>query len=476
MRLFVAFAAALIAIVLMAVATIASLRSSKAANDWVAHSHQVREALDEALLMAVNAETGERGFLITGREEYLEPYRTGTATLGPALDRVQELTRDNPGQQRQLSEMRQVLDERLAILARAIEAHRRGDESEIRALLATGRGKQLMDRGRALLSEMNDEETRLLQVREQAWTAQQRRLMLIVLLGAAFLLALSIVAALIVRGDLHRREERARERARVYEFQDRLTGIVSHDLRNPLSAIQISIKSLLHRREQLTPEQAAILERAMHSTARIDALSELLIDYTRARLGRGLPTSKSSADASDAVGRAVDELRSSNPGSPIALEVRTENSRGVWDAERISQLASNLVSNALRYGRPGSVVTVTLADAPGDALEIRVHNHGAPISKAAVPTLFEPYRRGEGAEHSTRQGLGLGLYIVREIVRAHAGEIEVRSTEGDGTTFIARLPRAPPGAAQPLMKLERVAPPPEDGSGVIVRLVAARPA
>jgi signal transduction histidine kinase len=322
---------------------------------------------------------------------------------------------------------------------------------------------------------MVGEETRLLQVREQAWIAQQRQSLLIALLGAAFLLALSIVAALIVRGDLRRREERARERARVYEYQDRLTSIVSHDVRNPLSAIQISITWLLRRREQFTPEQVGALERVMHSAGRIDALSALLIDYTRARLGRGLPTSMASTDARDAVERAVDELRSSNPGSAIALEVQTENSRGVWDAERIAQLASNLVSNAVRYGRPGAVVTITLANAPRDALEIRVHNHGAPIPKAAVPTLFEPYSRGEGAEQSARRGLGLGLYIVREIVRAHAGEIEVRSTESDGTTFIARLPRQPRVAAPQPMVSERAVPS-EDGSGIIVRLIAVRPA
>ena len=475
MRLFASFAAAVIAIVLMAVATIASLRSSKAANDSVAHSHQVREALNEALLMAVNAETGERGFVITSRDEYLDPYRIGTSRLGPALDRVQELTSDDPGQQRLLSEMRQALTERVAILASAIEARRRGDESEIRAIMSSPSGKQLMDRARSLLSEMSDEETRLLQIREQAWVAQQRQSLLIALLGGAFLLVLSIVAALIVGGDLRRREERLRERARVSEYQDRLTSIVSHDLRNPLSAIQISIKSLLRRGEQLTPEQVTALERVMHSAARIDSLSALLIDYTRARLGRGLPTSKASVDAREAVERAVDELRSSNPRSSIALEVRTENCRGLWDAERIAQLASNLVSNALRYGRPDSVVTVTLADAAKDALELRVHNHGTPIPKAALPTLFEPYRRGEGAEQATERGLGLGLYIVREIVRAHGGEIEVRSTENDGTTFIARLPRQPPAGALQSVMLDRDAPS-GDGSGIIVRRVAAQPA
>jgi signal transduction histidine kinase len=145
----------------------------------------------------------------------------------------------------------------------------------------------------------------------------------------------------------------------------------------------------------------------------------------------------------------------------------------VWDAERIAQLASNLISNAVRYGEAGHSIDVALEDGPGDALEIRVHNDGLPIPREAIPALFEPFKRGERAEHAARQGLGLGLYIVREIVRAHGGEIEVRSKAGDGTTFIVRLPRQPPAAAAQAAPSVKPAAAAADSSGVIVRFAAA---
>lgn len=473
MRLFAPFVAAIVAVLLLTAGNLAFLGSWKSSNELVAHTHRVREALDEAMLMALNAETGERGFILTGREEYLGPYEAGVAGLGPALERVQQLTHDNPGQQERLGEFRRVLRERLDLLAQAIQARRSGDDREVRTIVESQRGRQLMDRARAAMAAMDAEEERLLALRERAWFSQQRSSLFLTLAGSAALLALTILSALIVRGDLRRREEIARQRARVYEYQERLTSIVSHDVRNPLSAILVSVKSLLRKRDELTHEQVAALERVLRSGARIESLSSLLVDYTHARLGRGLPTSKAPTDGRAAVERAVEELSSANPSAQIAVDVRTGNARGLWDAERIEQLTSNLVSNALRYGRPNSAITVTLADAPGDAVEIRVHNDGPPIPKETIPTLFEPFKRGEGAEQAARQGLGLGLFIVHEIVRAHAGEIEVRSTEAEGTTFIVRLPRQPPAPAAKTAPAGAKAAPPEPGSGVIVRLEIA---
>ncbi|MCA1826886.1 MAG: HAMP domain-containing histidine kinase [Myxococcales bacterium] len=112
------------------------------------------------------------------------------------------------------------------------------------------------------------------------------------------------------------------------------------------------------------------------------------------------------------------------------------------------------------------------ADGSGGTIELRVHNHGQPIPKETVPSLFQPFKRGKGAEQTSRHGLGLGLYIVHEIIRAHAGEIEVSSTESEGTTVIVRLPRQPPalvGQAAAARKEE----PPDSGASVRVRLSRA---
>ena len=200
---------------------------------------------------------------------------------------------------------------------------------------------------------------------------------------------------------------------------------------------------LLQRREELRPAQANAVNRILRSAARIDALAGLLIDFTYARLGKGIPARASAMDALAIVERAIDELRETNPGREIRLESNAAALSGSWDPGRVSQLLSNLVSNALQYGARDAPVTVSLSRDAAGALEVRVHNRGPAIAAGLRPHLFEPHRRGEGAESAHPRGLGLGLFIVREIARAHGGSVEVRS-DAQGTTFAVSLPDARP--------------------------------
>ena len=143
----------------------------------------------------------------------------------------------------------------------------------------------------------------------------------------------------------------------------------------------------------------------------------------------------------DETARAVvEELREASPGRDIALRIDGDT-QGTWDAARMAQMLSNLVGNALAHGAQGAPVEVLLN---GDArhVTLRVRNEGTPIAASLMPVLFEPFRRGDDPENH-RRGLGLGLYIVREIVTAHGGDIDVQSTVENGTCFTVRLPRSP---------------------------------
>jgi sigma-B regulation protein RsbU (phosphoserine phosphatase) len=155
----------------------------------------------------------------------------------------------------------------------------------------------------------------------------------------------------------------------------------------------------------------------LRSASRIDALAGLLIDFTYARLGKGIPATPAPMDAYAVAERVVDELRASNPGREIRIESAQPAIHGHWDGDRVSQLISNLVSNALQYGAAGRPITVSLSSHSEASLEVRVHNHGPAMPAEIRQHLFEPYRRGKGAESSHPRGLGLGLFIVREIAR-----------------------------------------------------------
>jgi signal transduction histidine kinase len=143
--------------------------------------------------------------------------------------------------------------------------------------------------------------------------------------------------------------------------------------------------------------------------------------------------------------QVVDELRAAFPEREIVL--RTEgDASGSWDGDRLAQIAHNLVTNALKYGCRSTPVLVTIRGNDERDVLLEVHNEGAPIPPALVPELFKPLSRGAAETGRTSGSIGLGLFIVDQLVRAHEGTIAVRSTESDGTTFTVRLPRAAAGA------------------------------
>jgi phosphoserine phosphatase RsbU/P len=218
-------------------------------------------------------------------------------------------------------------------------------------------------------------------------------------------------------------------------FAEQMMGIVSHDLRNPLSTIQMA--TALLGRGDLPVSQQRVLGRIARATERAHKLIADLLDFTQARLGTGLPVARQTIDLHAAVAETVEELALAYPGRILRHE-RAGAGSCLADADRLAQLIGNLVANAMAYGSPGSPVTVSSTIA-NDSFTLSVHNHGSPIPLALQPGLFQPMARGTAAGSATRS-VGLGLYIVNEIARAHGGRTEVESTEASGTTFRAVLP------------------------------------
>lgn len=216
-------------------------------------------------------------------------------------------------------------------------------------------------------------------------------------------------------------------------------SVLGHDLRSPLSAIHMAA-GLLARRGELAPGQARAAGRILTSAERMGRMISDLLDYSRVRAGLGLPLSPRRIDALEVCRTAVEELEVVYPRRTIFVEAEGDTA-GEWDRDRVLQVVVNLTSNALRYGDPDTPVTLRLVGEPGE-VRLEVHNQGAPIPAEIVPHLFDPSRKGQHIR-TKADSIGLGLYIVHSIVRAHGGTIDVRSRAGEGTTFTVRLPRAP---------------------------------
>jgi signal transduction histidine kinase len=224
-----------------------------------------------------------------------------------------------------------------------------------------------------------------------------------------------------------------------------LLGMLGHDMRSPLNTIVMTASHLaaLNAGEQVSLAAA----RLIRSGTSMRALLDDLVDFNRTRLGVGLGIAPSEIELASVVADEVEQLRGAHPNQRIELAI-SGDTRGQWDGARLQQLLRNLVSNAISYGSPHSPVRVTLRGEDAD-VRLAITNSGPPIDSSVLGQIFDPLRRGSapGESQYARRGLGLGLFIVREIATAHGGEVEVRS-DGD-TTFDVRLPRdGSPRAAQ----------------------------
>ncbi|WPB58105.1 HAMP domain-containing sensor histidine kinase [Xylophilus sp. GOD-11R] len=228
-----------------------------------------------------------------------------------------------------------------------------------------------------------------------------------------------------------RQEADAQDRAL---FAEQMVGIVSHDLRNPLAAVHMGILALT--RGDLTANQIRVLGRVSRATERAHRLIADLLDFTAARIGAGLAVAPRAVALNDVIADTVEELALARPEREL-VHVRGQEGVCPIDPDRLSQLVGNLVSNALTYGDPTRPVTVSSSVDDGCGL-VSVHNWGDPIPAESVGQLFQPMVRGGRVGEA--RSVGLGLYIVGEIAKAHGGRIEVRSDAGHGTVFEARFP------------------------------------
>ncbi|ABS27423.1 sensor histidine kinase KdpD [Anaeromyxobacter sp. Fw109-5] len=230
--------------------------------------------------------------------------------------------------------------------------------------------------------------------------------------------------------DLHHELERA------VQLGELFASILGHDLRTPLAAIKLSADAIV--RGSQDPAALRPAGRILNSAERMARMIEQLLDFARVRQGSGIELQLRPAHLDDIARPVLQEIEAANPHATIEVRGSGDLS-GEWDPDRLAQVLSNLAANAVQHGTRGTTTTVELEGTDGGLVRARVRNFGT-ISSDVLPTLFEPFRRT--ASSATRErGLGLGLFIAREIVRAHGGDISVRTPESDLTVFEVILPR-----------------------------------
>jgi signal transduction histidine kinase len=222
--------------------------------------------------------------------------------------------------------------------------------------------------------------------------------------------------------------------------REMLISILGHDLRTPLSAIAMAAQLLLRGGEHLEARDLKVAARIANSADRMARMISDLLDFTRGRMGSGLPITRKVLNLQPLVMEAVQEIANAHPDRDIRCSTGepTVDFEGEWDGDRIVQAISNLVGNAIQHGHDPIVVQTTDS---GAVIEIEVRNRGM-VPEELHPTLFDAFVT-RAAHQARRSGLGLGLFIVREIAKAHGGEVRMDCSEEE-TSFMLLLPRSPP--------------------------------
>ena len=246
--------------------------------------------------------------------------------------------------------------------------------------------------------------------------------------------------------DVTAQKEAERALQEAHQFEQRLLGIVSHDLRNPLASIRLGVDLLA--RSTVSEHQLRTVTRMVRSAERMHQLVAGLLDLTRLRTGQQMPISREVSNMHLLVERAVEEVSVADPGR-ITVTGRGDGT-GEWDDVRVGQALGNLLGNALQHSPGGSSVKVEVFGG-SERVEVSIHNGGTPIPAEQQEGLFEPFRRGvnPGALDGS---VGLGLYIAWHVARAHGGTIEVSSSAEAGTTFRMTLPK---WASSPALPAQR---------------------
>lgn len=214
--------------------------------------------------------------------------------------------------------------------------------------------------------------------------------------------------------------------------KDRDIAMLAHDLQTPLASISAGTDLLIRNSD--SDRTLRIANRMMDTVQRMSSMVSDLTDHARAGQGP-MPVRPQPIDLGAIVDQTADQCRQLEPVDRVRVE-KSGDLQGEWDPGRLGQAVTNLVVNALRYGE--GEVLVRARDA-GAVVNVSVHNAGSPIPPDRLASIFEPFQRGT----ERGKGLGLGLFIVRAIVDAHGGALDVSSSAAAGTTFVIRLPRRP---------------------------------
>lgn len=418
-----------------------SLREVQATSDLADRTQEVRLALDAVSESLLKMETGQRGFLLTGQEAYLGPYRSGAAALDPQLQRLEQLIVDNDQQTQRLISLRQRVAERRAQLAHCLRLRQTAGMEGALVYLQTGQGIATMTDVLSALATMSAEESRLLRVRkDQEQRSLQRNFYLIVSLCVAAAISLSTMLLRVQREMTARAQVMGQldglnaTLAAATASKTRFLSAASHDLRQPLHSLSLLNAAL--RGQQLSPPAQAIVEAQKDSIEAMSSLVNRLLNISMIESG----VIKSQVEDVPLAGLLASleaEFLPQARVKQLQLDIAPSREAVRTDPTLLREILQNLLANAIRYTDRGRVSVRAMREA--DAVALEVADTGRGIPEDQLDRIFEEFHQVRSGNGEAREGFGLGLSIVSRLTKLLDVSIGVSSRLGEGTTFTLKL-------------------------------------
>jgi signal transduction histidine kinase len=395
---------------------------------------KVQAEVDSLMVALLNAESAQRGYLLTSDEAYLQHYGQAVGQAkGAAAILVKQTAQTSYADK--IREVQSITNNKLAELDTTISAHRDQGAADSLAIVEGGQGLRDMDRIRSILTGVGQSQTtRLASLRAQTteygvWTSW---------ISGGMLLVISALAGLVYYWFLQAiQSERALDRAK-----DEFVSLASHQLRTPATGIR-SILSVLQAGDvgALNERQQHLINRAVESNDRGLRIVDELLNVARADSGR-LVLRPADLDLRRVIESAATEQRRliEAKGQNLIIDEIKKPVPVMADEEKIHMAVSNLIDNASKYTPNGGTIHIKIRNLQ-KSVGIEVSDTGVGMDKSELAVIFDRFQRAHGILMSGVEGTGLGLYLVRRIVELHNGSIEVVSRRGEGSTFKLTLPR-----------------------------------
>ncbi len=427
-----------------------SVQGLNAREQAVQHSQRVQNALQGLLTTLDDAETGQRGYLLTGDASYLAPYNSAQTTITQDLTLLKTLLRDSKTQEDLLTQLNGTANQKMAELQQTVHLQQSGDSAGALQMVRSNTGQQLMEQIRQTITTMEGNEHQTFLARTAA--AQQSLegvtvtfvIGTLALLGMLGLISMLIQQMMQQREDVLARESAARHHAEgAVQLRDDFLSIASHELKTPVTAISTSAQ-LMERQLQRMPVHndrlTQLVDVQMRQTKRLKLLIEGMLDVSRIETGH-FAVNRAPFDVVGQIRPIVAELAVSDAEHTLTFDAPPKLAISA-DEARLEQVWYNLLQNAIKYSPEGGAVQVRVTTTDDDEVAIAISDEGIGIPAGAMAHLFEPYYRAPNTDTPDHKikGMGVGLYVSRQIVTAHGGTITVASTEGVGTTFTIALP------------------------------------